>query len=161
MVRLSVDAARYRVRVFDRGVVFVGPLRAHEAEGDAGFAAAAVAADGYGYAGGFVGGHGGSSGWWMVGGVRAQTSEEGAQRVFFVVCTLYDCCVTRFHLQSARIGSFVSGYSFGRRIGGKDPYGRDLIVVFGGVIVIVMKVPGPRTDYFLYRLVAAVGPGYP
>ena len=54
MVCLAVDAARYAVGVFDGGVVVGGPLGAHEAEGYAAFAAAAVAADGYGYAGGVV-----------------------------------------------------------------------------------------------------------
>lgn len=54
MVRLSIHAPRYAVGVFDCGVVFVRPLRADEAERDAGFAAAAVAADGDGYAVGLV-----------------------------------------------------------------------------------------------------------
>jgi len=54
VVCLAVDAARYAVGVFDGGVVVGGPLGAHEAEGYAAFAAAAVAADGDGYAGGVV-----------------------------------------------------------------------------------------------------------
>ena len=52
MVGLAIDAPRYAVGVFDGGVIVRGPLGADEAEGYAAFTAAAVAADGDGYAGG-------------------------------------------------------------------------------------------------------------
>jgi len=54
VVGLAIDASCYGIGVFDGRVVVGGPLGAHEAESYAAFAAAAVAADGDGYAGGVV-----------------------------------------------------------------------------------------------------------
>lgn len=47
---MAVDAPRQRVGIFDGGIVVGCPLGFYEAEGEGGFADAAVAEDRYGYA---------------------------------------------------------------------------------------------------------------